>query len=82
MARSKCQCPRGCTCTNLSAHYQHIDPGAAIDHQWDKTPSEGPSEQSAPFDQECPLDAAPTGIKYPAVYTYCNRCGYTQTSWP
>ena len=82
LVNSRCHNPLGCTCTNLRAHYQHIQPG--INHQWDVTPSQGPAPDSAPANQECPLDVEhpPFQPLYPAVYTYCTKCQYIQTHWP
>lgn len=79
MALTQCS---SCNHTNVSAHYQHFAPG--INHQWDKSPSEGPSPTGAPHPQPCPNDnlQGPDIPLYPAVYTQCNDCNYVQTSWP
>jgi len=76
-ANTRCRNPFGCGSANLIAHYQHIAPGT--NHQWDVQPAIGPDADSAPFDQECPLDLVATHIKYPPVYVRCPRCGYKTT---
>jgi len=79
---TKCWNPIGCSGGDsgmVKAHYQHIAPG--INHQWDVQPAVGPDVNSAPANQDCPLDGGghgPLSIKYGAVYTKCMVCGYVK----
>ncbi len=63
-----------CHGTNVTAHYQHIVPGASINHHWMEFPAMGPVPTGVPHPDPCPTDDNLSA----AVYTQCNDCGFIQ----
>ncbi len=75
VVRTRCQNPT-CHRTTTQAYYQHVH--GALTYQWHEE-AWGPAPDSAPANQDCPIDHVPN---LPVIYVQCGYCGYVKIYGP